>query len=351
MSTTIDSLDIQIRSSAGNAANNIEDLAIALGDLKNAANLNKVINQLGRLKTSLDGLRSVNSGIQSLERFNRTISKLGQFTGNISGFSKAINSLKKLPAIAGELKSVDLSGFTSQMQALERGMAGLSGIASPKGLTSSLTALKKIPEITRTLDASTLDRFEKEVKQLTAALAPLATQIEKVGNGFSKLPSQVSKVVTATNKAEKATKKATQANNSYSKSFDKNSINIMANIQNLQDYVQAIHWVADGIGNIMDDAMQWDGIQFRFGRAFGEDAEEMLEYSEKVSEQLGINQQQFMQYSSLYGSLLSGFGMAQEQVTKISVGLTELSYDIWAAYNDRYKSPKQWFFSNNQCQN
>ena len=76
MSTTIDSLDIQIRSSAGRAADNIEDLAIALGDLKSAANLTKVINQLGRLKTSLDGLRSVNTGIQNLERFGRTIKNL-----------------------------------------------------------------------------------------------------------------------------------------------------------------------------------------------------------------------------------------------------------------------------------
>ena len=97
MSTTIDSLDIQIRSSAGSAADNIEDLAIALGDLKSAANLNKVINQLGRLKTSLDGLRNMNSGIQSLERFGKTISKevyknlsnygIEQFIyGNLPGF-------------------------------------------------------------------------------------------------------------------------------------------------------------------------------------------------------------------------------------------------------------------------
>ena len=105
MSTTIDSLDIQIRSSAGSAANNIEELAIALGDLKSAANLTKITNQLGKLKTSLDGLRSVNAGIQNLEKFGRTISKLSSFTADVSGFSKAINTLRKLPALAGELKS------------------------------------------------------------------------------------------------------------------------------------------------------------------------------------------------------------------------------------------------------
>ena len=338
MSTTIDSLDIQIRSSAGSAADNIEDLAIALGDLKSAANLNKVINQLSRLKTSLDGLRNVNSGIQSLERFGRTISRMGQFTGNVSGFSKAINTLKKLPSLAGELKSVDFSGFSSQMQALENGMSGLSGIEKASGLTSSLNALKKIPEITSSLNPQIIDEFGDKIEKLSAKLAPLATQIDKVGNGFAKLPSQVSKTVTATNRMEQATRKATEANKSHSKSLDKTNINLMATIQNIQEISQLINWVGDGIGNIMNDAMQWDGIQFRFGRAFGEDAEEVLAYSEKITEKLGINQQQFMQYSSMYGSLLSGFGMAQEQVTTISVGLAELSYDIWAAYNDRYKT-------------
>ena len=338
MSTTIDSLDIQIRSSAGSAADNIEELAIALGDLKSAANLTKITNQLGKLKTSLDGLRSVNAGIQNLEKFGRTISKLSSFTADVSGFSKAVNTLRKLPALAGELKGLDLGGLPEKMQSLETALSGVSNIAKPQGLTSAVNALKKIPEITNALDVKTIDEFGDKIERLASKLAPLATQIEKVGSGFAKLPSQVSKTVTATNRMQQATERSTRANNAHNKSLNTTSINLMSVIQNLQEVTQAIHFVADGVANVFDDAMQWDGIQFRFGRAFGEDAEEVLEYTEKISEKLGINQQQFMQYSSLYGSLLSGFGMAQEDITTISVGLTELSYDIWAAYNDRYKT-------------
>lgn len=338
MSTTIDSLDIQIRSSAGSAAVNIDRLADSLIKLKQSGKISTVANNLKKLSESLNGLKNTNQGIQALERFGNTFKRVSQFTGDSSGFSKAINTLKKLPALAGELKTLDLSGFSAQMQALESGMSSLSGIANPKGLTSSLNALKKIPEITNSLDTKTLDEFGDKIEKLATKLGPLAIQIEKVGNGFAKLPSQVSKTVTATNRMEQATHKATEANKKHDKSLNTKSINLMATIQNLQEYAQAIHFVADGIGNVLNDAMQWDGIQFRFGRAFGEDAEEVLTYSEKISEKLGINQQQFMQYSSMYGSLLSGFGMAQEQVTTISVGLAELSYDIWAAYNDRYQS-------------
>ena len=338
MSTTIDSLDIQIRSSAGTAAVNIDKLADSLAKLKANGKISTVANNLKKLKESLDGLKSVNSGIQALEKFGRVFSKMSTFTANVSGFSKAMNSLKKLPSLAGELKSVDFSGFSAQMQALDSGMSSLSGIANPKGLTSSLNALKKIPEITSALNPQIIDEFGDKIEKLAAKLAPLATQIDKVGNGFAKLPSQVSKTVTATNRMEQATRKATEANKKHDKSLNTKSINLMATIQNLQEYAQAIHFVADGVGNVLDDAMQWDSIQFRFGRAFGEDAEEVLEHAQKINDALDINLQQFMQYSSMYGSLLSGFGMAQEQVTTISVGLTELSYDIWAAYNDRYKS-------------
>ena len=338
MSTTIDSLDIQIRSSAGSAAVNVEKLAESLGKLKQNGKISTVANNLKKLSESLNGLKNTNQGIQALERFGNAFKRVSQFTGDSSGFSKAINALRKLPALAGELKTLDLSGFSAQMQALESGMSSLSGVANPKGLTTSLNALKKIPEITSSLNPQIIDEFGDKIEKLAAKLAPLATQIDKVGNGFAKLPSQVSKTVTATNRMEASTRKATEANRKHDKSLNTKSVNLMATIQNLQEYAQAIHFVADGIGNVMNDAMQWDGIQFRFGRAFGEDAEEVLAYSEKITEKLGINQQQFMQYSSMYGSLLSGFGMAQEQVTTISVGLAELSYDIWAAYNDRYQS-------------
>ena len=50
MSTTIDSLDIQISTSAGQAAANIEKLANALEKLRANAKLTTVTNNLGKLQ-------------------------------------------------------------------------------------------------------------------------------------------------------------------------------------------------------------------------------------------------------------------------------------------------------------
>ena len=281
MGTTIDSLDIQITTSAGQSAANIDRLADALGKLRANSKLTAVTNNLGKLKTALDGL---------------------------NGSTGAIGDLKEL----------------------SKAMQGLSAIPKMSNLTSTLNALKKIPEIVNKLDLTILEQFRKKMEKLAKALDPLATKITAVASGFSKLPSKVSSAVTAVNRMS-------NANNSLSKSLDTGNINLMAAIQNYQELFHVVNSVIQAVSGFLSQAIEWDGIQFRFGRAFGEDAEETYAYIQKIHEALGLNVQELMQYSSMYGSLLSGFGLSQDKITTISVGLTELTYDLWAANNDVVK--------------
>ena len=207
MSTTIDSLDIQISTSAGQAAANIEKLANALEKLRANAKLTTVTNNLGKLQKALNGLTS---------------------------------------------------------------------------------------------------------------------------NGFSKLTPQVNTAVSATNRMAEASQNA-------KKGFDMSSVGLMALISNYGTLISTVNQVVQVLKKGLDQAIGWDGIQFRFGRSFGEDAEETYEYVQKLNDVMGINTQEFMQYSSMYGSLLSGFGLSQDKVTTISKGLSELTYDLWAANNDVVK--------------
>ena len=289
MSVTIDSLDIQIRSSAGSAAANIEKLASSLESLQKHSKLTTVSNQLTKLSVALNQLQVNSSTI-----------------GTIKG-------------LAGAMKS-------------------MSAIQKSSGLNSTINSLKKLPEVVNALDPATVKAFSAAMNELSDGLAPLAKKIDTISKGFSKLPSQVSKCVTAVKRLDSANKSGAKSAEAHGEALNNQSINFLAAYENLQNVLSIVHGIQAGFAALLDDAIQWDGIQFRFGRAFGEDADMVLEYAQKVSDELKINMQQFMQYSSLYGSLLSGFGMAQEQVTTISIGLTELSYDIWAAYNDRYRT-------------
>ena len=281
MSVNIDSLDIQITTSAGQSAANIEKLANALEKLRANSKLTTVTNNLGKLKTALDGLQSTSGAMSNLSKLAKAMQGLG---------------------------TLQLTGFTSAMN-----------------------ALKRLPDVMNGLNTAKLDEFRKKMRKLADALAPLATKITEVSKGFSKLPKYVGSAVTATNRMATASQNA-------KKGFDMSSIGLLALIQNYSALIGVVTQAIQAVSNMLAQAIEWDGIQFRFGRAFGEDAEETYAYIQKINEALGINIQEFMQYSSLYGSLLSGFGMAQEKVTTISVGLTELSYDIWAAYNDRFKT-------------
>ena len=281
MSTTIDSLEIKIATDAGRSAININKLANALGRLKDNSKLTTAINNLNRLSETLDNL--------------------GTSSGATSGLKKLADGLKSLSGI-------DLKGFRN-----------------------AINALARIPKIIDSLDSSTLDKFKRKMKEVAKALEPIADRINAVADGFARFPSKIKNVVKATNQISGSMEDMGSAVNTT-------GLNLFTTISNLESLVSAINFVADAFSGVIAQAMEWDGIQYRFGRAFGEDAEETYAYIQKINEALGINIQEFMQYSSLYGSLLSGFGMSQQKITAISVGLTELSYDIWAAYNDRFKS-------------
>ncbi len=282
MSTNIDSLNIQIMTSAGSASANIDKLTASLKALGSVGSVTKATNALKRLAETL----------------NQTKASFA----NIDGIRKLGATLKSL-----------------------------EGIQKLSNLNSAINTLKKLPEISKQLNTAEIEYFAANMKKLSDALGPLTTRITAMSVAFKSFPKNIGKTVTATNRLTDSTEHLSHGVNT-------SNLNIMTAISNLQNYVSAIQWVQNTVAGFISTAIEWDGIQFRFGRAFGEDAEEVYRYVQKVSDALMIGEQQFMQYSSLYGSLLSGFGMAQEQVTTISVGLTELSYDIWAAYNDRYKT-------------
>lgn len=172
-----------------------------------------------------------------------------------------------------------------------------------------------------------VERLAKTLEKLQGVLSNLNKTLNKVGN-HAKLPTQMRNLASATDKATESTKRF---------GGGLSSMKLFATIQNLQDLTSAINFVSDAFGAALGQAMEWDGVMVRFGRAFGDDAKETYEYLQKINDVMGINVQEFMQYSSMYGSLLSGFGLDQDKVTTIATGLSELTYDLWAANNDVVK--------------
>ena len=289
MSTTIDSLEIQIKTQAGSSAAQLDALAGSLGELRENASLTKVSNNLSKLATSL-----------------------------------------------GELKT-SLTGMPS-FKPLQELVTGLSGIQKLSNLNSVINTLKKLPSITKSLDTQTVTAFGDRMQQLARALEPLATRINQVSAGFSRLPSRVRSAASAVNSLERANRSAAASQDDLNDGLNASQINLASIISNLQTYINVIQQVGRAIASWIKAAIEWDGVQARFGRAFGEYADEALAKVERISEKLKINKQEFMQYSSMFSEMLTGYGVDRGDASKMAMGYTELAYDIWAAFNDVYKT-------------
>lgn len=273
--TVIDSLDIKITTHAGNSAQNIDKLADALERLRGNAKLTQVTNNLTKLSKSLQTL-SVDSG--------------------------KLNNIRKL---AGAI-------------------AQLSNVQKPAGLNSILNSLKKLPELSTALSGIDIQEFTRKVQALTAALSPLAQKMGTVVSGLNSIHSAGNTVSSSTN--------------NLNNGLNTTSLNIMSLVTNIQSYVSAVQSVVQAVGNVISQAIEWDGIQARFGRAMADSAEEYLAYAKKIEEVMGINRQQFMGNSSLFADMMRGFGVNKDDSAVMAVGFTELAYDIWAGTNDVFKT-------------
>lgn len=272
MSTTIDSLIIEIQTSSSNAAGGIDRLAASLERLKKVGSFNVVIKNLNNLSTALNGLQTSSSGLAKLNALASSIDTLKK-AGSLGSIS---NSFAKLGPALKELEKINVDGIVSKIKELNDKLGPVS----------------------------------KNVIAVGNAVRNLNTNTKGAGTSFGHLGSKVN--VTSLNMS--------------------NMINVIRGL------ISALRPIITMLGKVIGEAIEWDGIAQRFGRGFGDQAEETYAWIQRLNKEMGINTQQFMQYSSTYATMLKGFGVASKDASEMALGYMELTYDVWAGYNDIYKS-------------
>lgn len=319
MGVTIDNLQIEIQSSSTNAAQGIDALATSLEKLKKNGSFKTVSTNLNNLAGALRNLPNVHQASNALRNLANSIEKL-KGVGTVSSLA---NSLTKLPVALKSLESIRLSQIAPQLEGIAGAMTPLTQIKG-SGFASMVNAMAKIEKVTKSLDSTKIKEFAAKMEELNNAVGPFATKMGTIQSAFKGLNTAIK-----------------QTNVSVDKANAKVNVSVF-NFANLTNAISAVHSVlqsvTQGFANIIDAAAQWDGIAARFGRGFGAQAQETYEWIQKLNEEMGINVQQFMQYSSVYATMLTGFGVANEDASKMALGYTELTYDIWAGYNDIYKT-------------
>ena len=120
--------------------------------------------------------------------------------------------------------------------------------------------------------------------------------------------------------------------------LDASAVSLSSYIHIVQSVIQALQGVVRVLESAIASAMEWDGIEYQFGNSFGEEADKYYAEITKITDALSINKQMFMESSAMASSMLIGFGVGAEDARKMGLGYTELAYDIWAAYNNVYKT-------------
>lgn len=320
----IQSLEFQIQENSAGAVTGLNNLKKALSGLKtvsvgSANNLSKTATGIRELTNALKGL---NTGDAS-QKINRLATALAAL-GNLSSFRSTTNSIVKLNSALTQLKWTD----GDKLASLANGLRPLSELDKAH-LTSFINQLGKLPGVINELEKADIDKFTRQMKDLSAAMKPFADEMQKVSNGFSAFPSKIQRIIASTNRYNGTVNKAASGTRAWSEA--------LAGIK-LSTVIYASNRIGAIIAEYMYEASEWEGIMYRFGRAFGEEAEENYKWILKLNSELQINVQKFMQYASIYGTMLKGFGVAQKDAAAMAMNYTELTYDIWAGYNDIYKT-------------
>ena len=315
-------LNTALNSISSTNADNLNKMAQGLQALSSCGNLklsSSVANQITNLGTAVRSLNGTD--FSSLSRLADALTPLS--TIGKSNLNSFISQLQRLPQAVQGLNSVDMSGLNGKLMELVSALSPLSNMGK-NNLTSFITQLNKIPKLMENLKNVDMRTLYNQIQSLTRVFTPLATQMEKISAGFAAFPARIQKLITSTNNLSKSNDKAST---SY--------VNLAAKISVA---IVAMKRIGAAVANMIYDATEWEGITQRFGRAFGSEAEEAYSWIKRLNSELSINTQQFMQYSSIFGTMLKGFGVVEKDAAKMAMGYTELVYDIWAGYNDIYTS-------------
>nr|DAJ51534.1 MAG TPA: minor tail protein [Caudoviricetes sp.] len=325
----ITSLSVEISAESQGAELNIDKLATAISNLRTKGNVTKVVNSLDRLAGSIATLKQASAGMSGLDKITSFLNGLSNVntTAIAKSISTVVNAIKKIPAAVSGLNGVDFYSMSGSITQLTNALAPLSILdaSNLKALGSAFNAIGKVPDLTDKLKATDLDSFASSCQKISTALTPLASQLDKVGNAFAKLPPQLSKVVTQANRV-------TAANEKQRKSYLSLSNQMNGFMRNMAKLV-SLKAIADYLGNAVAKFNDFYEATDLFHNAMGNLSGKADTLISKMQGLLGVDPTKAMTYMATIQSLGTSFGLASDKAYVLSKNLTQLAYDEGSYWN------------------
>lgn len=325
----ITSLSVEISAESQGAELNIDKLATAISNLRTKGNVTKVVNSLDRLAGSIATLKQASVGMSGLDKITSFLNGLSNVnpTASAKSINTVVNAIKKIPAAVSGLNGTDYYALKDNIREVANGLSQLSILdaGNLKSVGNALNAFGKIPELTNKLDPKTLDAFAVACEKISTSLTPLASQLDKVGNAFAKLPPQLSKVVTQANRV-------TAANEKQRKSYLSLSSQMNGFMRNMAKLV-SLKAIAEYLGNAVAKFNDFYEATDLFHNAMGNLSGEADTLISKMQGLLGVDPTKAMTYMATIQSLGTSFGLASDKAYILSKNLTQLAYDESSYWN------------------
>lgn len=325
----ITSLSVEISAESQGAELNIDKLATAISNLRTKGNVTKVVNSLDKLSGSIATLKQASAGMSGLDKITSFLNGFSNVntTASTKSINTVVNAIKKIPAAVSGLNGTDYYALKDNIREVANGLSQLSILdaGNLKSVGSSINALGKIPELTNKLDSKTLDAFAVACEKISTSLTPLASQLDKVGNAFAKLPPQLSKVVTQANRV-------TAANEKQRKSYLSLSNQMNGFMRNMAKLV-SLKAIAEYLGNAVAKFNDFYEATDLFHNAMGNLSGEADTLISKMQGLLGVDPTKAMTYMATIQSLGTSFGLTSDKAYILSKNLTQLAYDEGSYWN------------------
>ena len=323
MSTTIESLELEIISNSKSATTGIDALTTSLGKLKNATKngmgLTSVINNLRDIKTAADGINSIS--VVNLRSLADAIRML-------SGTKIPANIATQITAISNAFATADFSTAKEKMSGLVDALSPLASL-STSNLGSYVSNLQKLPDVLTEVDKIDMAKLKTQLQDLADAFKPLGDEMEKVANGFSAFPTKIQRLLNATNKAPSSVASLTFSFSDLLKVLKKVwdiigkiGEKIWGAIEKSSEYTENLNLFTVAMGDFKSSIL---GV--------GNELSDPLDVAEHFGDTLGIDESEWVRAQGVFMTLATGFGVASDRAGVMSENLTQLGYDLSSFYN------------------
>ena len=321
----IDSLSVAIEHSASTASKDLSSLASSLKKLQtsvSALNMWDAIRQFDALGAAAGSLTYFSTALDSL-RNAKISSSIGR-------------QLKEIGDAANNLETLDTAAL-DKVKALGESLKPLGELGRAQ-LTSFINQLAKLPQLAANLDTVDMERFAATVERLTEAMAPLATEMDKIARGFAAFPQRIQTFIKNNKAAAYSVKMPRKEMGRWQGTLGK----ILGQLEKIENKpslfkklisISVLKQAGQFLKSDLESANEYIEALNLFYVSMGRYAEKAQQYAEIVGDSYGIDPGEFMRMQATFMDVSKSFGTASGTAYTMSKALAQLTYDISSLYN------------------